>query len=108
LAVIAGGGIVPTPLLTELIKLGAPVRPVPNPSELCAEPRYRPSAKLVRFVRSRDLTCCFPGCDRPAGRCDVDHSVAYPAGLTHPGNTKCLCRKHPPVTTFWGLDQPTW
>ncbi len=34
LAVIAGGGIVPTPLLADLIRLGAPVRTVPNAAEL--------------------------------------------------------------------------
>jgi hypothetical protein len=102
LAVIAGGGIVPTPLLTELIKLGAPVRPVPSACDLGAEPRYRPSAKLVRFVRSRDLTCCFPQCDRPAEYCDVDHTTPHGiGGLTHPGNTKCLCRKHHLLKTFW-------
>jgi hypothetical protein len=102
LAVIAGGGIVPTALLTELIGLGATVRPVPNAAELCTEPRYRPSAKLARYVRSRDLTCCFPNCDRPAERCDLDHSTPHGAGgLTHPGNTKCLCRKHHLLKTFW-------
>jgi hypothetical protein len=95
LAVIAGGGIVPIPLLTDLIRLGAPVRPVPNPAELCTEPRYRASAKLQRFVRNRDLTCCFPGCERPAERCDLDHSTPHGAGgLTHPGNMKCLRVSH--------------
>jgi len=102
LAVIAGGRIVPAPLLTELVRLGASLLPVANAAELCAEPRYRPSAKLARFVRSRDLTCCFPGCDRPAERCDIDHSTPHGyGGLTHPGNTKCLCRKHHLLKTFW-------
>jgi len=105
LAVIAGGGIVPSPLLAELVRFGAPVRPVPSAAELCTEPRYRPSAKLTRFVRSRDLTCCFPNCDRPAERCDVDHTTPHGAGgLTHPGNTKCLCRKHHLLKTFWTGD----
>ena len=102
LAVIAGGGIVPTALLSELIGLGATVRPVPTAAELCTEPRYRPSAKLARYVRSRDLTCCFPGCDRPAERCDLDHTTPHGVGgPTHPGNTKCLCRKHHLLKTFW-------
>jgi hypothetical protein len=102
LAVIAGGGIVPTPLLADLIRLGAPVRPIPEAAELGSEPRYRPSTKLARFVRNRDLTCCFPGCDRPAERCDLDHTTPYgPGGLTHPGNLKCLCRKHHLLKTFW-------
>jgi hypothetical protein len=102
LAVIAGGGVVPTPLLAELIRLGAPVRPVPHPAELGTEPRYRPSAALARFVRNRDLTCRFPHCERPAERCDLDHSTPHgPGGLTHPGNIKALCRKHHLLKTFW-------
>lgn len=100
-AVIAGGGLVPTPLLAELIRLGAPVRPLVSVDRLCAEPGYRPSAALQRFVRSRDMTCRFPGCDAPAERCDIDHSVAYPGGPTHPSNLKCLCRKHHLLKTFW-------
>ena len=53
-------------------------------------------------MRTRDLTCCFPGCDRPAEYCDVDHTIPYAArGLTHPGNLKCLCRKHHLLKTFW-------
>jgi hypothetical protein len=47
------------------------------------------------------LTCRFPGCDRPAEFCDVDHTVPYPLGSTHASNLKCLCRKHHLVKTFW-------
>ncbi|OBB01267.1 hypothetical protein A5665_19585 [Mycolicibacterium fortuitum] len=36
-----------------------------------AEPGYRPSAALSEFIRWRDLTCRFPGCDAPAGACQV-------------------------------------
>ncbi|MDT5247971.1 MAG: hypothetical protein QOJ28_605, partial [Mycobacterium sp.] len=56
-AVIAGGGIVPAPLLAELARMGAVVRPITDPAALGVEPSYRPSAKLARFVRARDLTC---------------------------------------------------
>jgi hypothetical protein len=52
-------------------------------------------------VRCRDLTCRFPGCDKPAQLCDLDHTVAYPVGPTHPSNLKCLCRFHHLVKTFW-------
>ncbi|MDT5347193.1 MAG: hypothetical protein QOH91_480 [Mycobacterium sp.] len=101
-AEIAGGGIVPTPLLAELIRLAAPVRPEPHPDELGTEPRYRPSTKLARFVRNRDQTCAFPHCVRPAERCDLDHTTPHgPGGLTHPGNMKALCRKHHLLKTFW-------
>jgi hypothetical protein len=102
LAVIAGGGIVPTPLLADLIRLGARVRAVPQAAELGTEPRYRPSTTLARFVRNRDLTCCFPCCARPAEHCDLDHSTPHgPGGPTHPGNLKSLCRKHHLLKTFW-------
>ncbi|WP_162938390.1 HNH endonuclease signature motif containing protein [Mycobacterium kyogaense] len=95
-----GGGIVPAPLLAELIAHGATVRFV-GATEGLATDGYRPSAALDRFVRSRDLTCRFPGCDRPATHADIDHTVPYPAGATHPANTKCYCRQHHLLKTFW-------
>ena len=98
----AGGGVIPAPLLAELRAMGAMIQPVLNPVDLSAVPGYRPSTALQRFVRLRDSTCCFPGCDRPAVYCDVDHTIPYTArGLTHPGNLKCLCRKHHLLKTFW-------
>jgi hypothetical protein len=100
-AVIAGGGIVPAPLLAELARMGAVVRPITDPAALGVEPSYRPSAKLARFVRARDLTCRQPGCDRPAEYCDLDHGIPYGRGPTHPGNLRCLCRKHHLLKTFW-------
>ena len=100
-AVIAGGPAIPTALLTELARMGALTRIVPDPATLGTEPGYRPSTRLTRFVRSRDLTCSFTGCDRPAEYCDLDHTIPYPHGPTHPGNVKCLCRKHHLLKTFW-------
>lgn len=99
-ALMANGGVVPNQLLEELIRDGAQIVPVAEPCEE-AEPRYRPSAKLQRFVRSRDLTCRFPSCDAPAEICDIDHAIAYPLGVTHPSNLRCLCRKHHLLRTFW-------
>ncbi|MEH3143516.1 MAG: DUF222 domain-containing protein [Mycobacterium kyogaense] len=95
-----GGGIVPAPLLAELIAHGATVRFVGD-TDCLATNGYRPSAALDRFVRSRDLTCRFPGCDRPATHADIDHTVPYPLGATHPANTKCYCRQHHLLKTFW-------
>ncbi|CPR13491.1 HNH endonuclease [Mycobacterium bohemicum DSM 44277] len=40
-------------------------------------------------------------CDRPAECADIDHTVPYPFGPTHPSNLKCLCRKHHLLKTFW-------
>ncbi|MFI2841817.1 DUF222 domain-containing protein [Mycolicibacterium sp. PDY-3] len=88
------GAIIPTHLLAELIAGGARVRPLNNPTELGSEPRYRPSAKLAAYVRMTAMTCCFPGCGKPAQRCDLDHVTPWPAGATHPGNLRPLCREH--------------
>ncbi|SOX55532.1 HNH endonuclease [Mycobacterium ahvazicum] len=98
---IRGGGMVPAPLMAELIRNGAKVRPVVHPAGACPEAGYHPSAGLDRFIRCRDLTCRFPGCDRPAEYCDLDHTVPYPLGPTHASNLKCLCRKHHLLKTFW-------
>jgi hypothetical protein len=97
---LVGGGIVPAPLLAELIARGATLKLVGTPTSE-PEPRYRPSTALEEFVRNRDLTCRAPGCDRLAVFADIDHTVAYPAGLTHPGNLKCYCRIHHLIKTFW-------
>lgn len=100
-AIIVGGGVLPTPLLAELIRSGAKVKNLRRPPDL-AEPRYRPSTALDEFVRMRDLTCRFPNCDKPAEYCDIDHTVPWPLGPTHPSNLACLCRKHHLLKTFWG------
>jgi Domain of unknown function (DUF222) len=100
-AVITTGAVIPTSLLAELVKNGAKLQPLWHPGAAPAEPGYRPSAALDRFIRCRDLTCRFPGCDRPAEFCDVDHTVPYPLGPTHASNLKCLCRKHHLLKTFW-------
>jgi hypothetical protein len=98
---LVGGGTVPAPLLAELIGAGAALRPVHHPANASPEPGYRPSGALARFIRCRDMTCRFPGCDRPAECADVDHTVPYPFGPTHASNLKCLCRKHHLLKTFW-------
>jgi hypothetical protein len=98
---IVSGGAVPAPLLAQLIRGGARLTAVAVPLDAPGESGYRPSPALERFVRCRDLTCRFPGCDRPAEFCDIDHTVPFPLGATHPSNLKCLCRKHHLLKTFW-------
>jgi hypothetical protein len=74
---------------------------IPQPSAP-PESGYRPSAALAEFVRCRDLTCRFPGCEQPAEFCDIDHTVPYQVGgPTHPSNLKLLCRWHHLLKTFW-------
>ena len=94
------GGIVPAPLLAELIASGAKVRHMRRPTDE-PEPGYRPSTALDEFVRFRDLTCRFPNCDTPAEFCDVDHTIPWPQGPTHASNLKCVCRKNHLLKTFW-------
>ncbi len=103
-AVLQGGGIVPQPLLQELLLNGAPVKPLTTPPA-DPEPGYRPSAALAAFVRNRDMFCRFPGCTTPAQFCDIDHAIAYPAGPTHPSDLRCLCRKDHLLKTFWTGEQ---
>ncbi|WP_222268164.1 HNH endonuclease signature motif containing protein [Modestobacter marinus] len=57
-------------------------------------PGYRPSVPLDRFVRLRDRRCRFPGCRALPRRCDLDHTVPWPAGPTSAENLCCLCRHH--------------
>ncbi|MGV0816269.1 HNH endonuclease, partial [Mycolicibacterium boenickei] len=56
-AIILGGGIVPAPLLAELIATGATIKPLSNADDLGTETRYRPSPKLAAYVQMRDLVC---------------------------------------------------
>ena len=56
---------------------------------------YRPPANLTAFVIARDQTCTFPGCQRGAQRCDLDHQIpASAGGSTSPANLAALCRRH--------------
>ena len=102
-ALLSGTEVMPTPLLAELLRNGAKLRPL-CPPDGEPEPTYRPSAGLARFVRARDLTCRFPGCTASAEFCDIDHVIPYPLGATHPSNLACLCRKHHLLKTFWTGD----
>jgi hypothetical protein len=101
-AVVIGGGIMPAPLLAAKVATTATIRPLVHPGGAPPEPRYTPSRKLADFVRCRDLTCRFPGCDEPAYGCDLDHIIPYPVGPTCASNLGCLCRKHHLLKTFWG------
>jgi len=96
------GGMLPAPVLAAKVAGTAKIVPIVHPGNTAPEPRYLPSAVLATFVRCRDMTCRFPGCDQPAQVCDIDHTIAYPHGPTQASNLKCLCRKHHLLKTFWG------
>ena len=99
---ISSYALVPPELISELAK-SAKLMPLVHPGDAPPECGYMPSPVLTDFVRCRDLTCRFPGCDEPAVGCDVDHTVAFgDGGATHASNLKCLCRRHHLLKTFWG------
>ncbi|OBA79844.1 DUF222 domain-containing protein [Mycobacterium sp. SMC-16] len=99
---VLGGGVVPPAVLADLVARGAKVRTVASATDLDEVPRYRPSVAMDEFVRMRAMTCMFPGCDHPATASDIDHTVPWPAGPTHPGNLNPKCRKHHLLKTFYG------
>ena len=99
---VCADGLVSPELIAELAD-AAKLVPLVHPVDAAPEPGYVPSKKLADFVRCRDLTCRWPGCDRPAFDCDIDHTVPYAdGGPTHASNLKCYCRTHHLVKTFWG------
>jgi hypothetical protein len=58
-------------------------------------PEYEPTAQLRRHLIARDTHCRWPGCTRPARRCDIDHVVPYSrGGATCECNTENLCAHH--------------
>ncbi len=66
--------------------------------------RYRPPAQLGDYVRARDQRCLVPGCNRPARRCDTDHSIEWHRhGTTDAKLLACLCRRHHRLK-----DRPGW
>jgi hypothetical protein len=99
---VAADGLISAELIAELAGT-AKLLPLIHPGDSPPEPGYTPSAALADFVRCRDLTCRWPGCDHPARDCDLDHTIPYSeGGPTHAANLKCYCRTHHLVKTFWG------
>lgn len=57
--------------------------------------KYRPPKELAAYLLDRDQTCRFPGCDTPAGQCEIDHTVDWQYnGPTDATNLALLCRRH--------------
>ena len=57
--------------------------------------QYLPNTAMRRFLHQRDGHCRFPGCARPARRCEPDHVIPYSAGgPTAIHNLASLCRHH--------------
>lgn len=97
-ALVFGSGVTPV----EALSLArARLRQIVHPGDAPPEDHYTPSRALADFIRCRDVTCRFPGCDVPATEADIDHTVPYPVGPTHASNLKALCRFHHLLKTFW-------
>ncbi|MCJ0980001.1 DUF222 domain-containing protein [Rhodococcus sp. ARC_M12] len=70
---------------------------------------YRPDTLTTAAVRLRDRHCRFPGCNRPAARCQLDHINPFDhtnplgGGWTTVNNLQCLCEFHHSVKTagYW-------
>jgi hypothetical protein len=65
---------------------------------------HDPGVLLRHLTEVRHATCTGPGCRRPSGRCDFEHSEPYEAG----GRT-CLCNGDPKCRFDHRLKQdPRW
>ncbi|PZU48822.1 MAG: HNH endonuclease [Microbacterium sp.] len=67
---------------------------------------YRVPADLRRWIGIRYPTCIFPGCNRPARECDLDHRQRWAdGGTTSSTNLGPECPSHHPVKdeTGWQL-----
>ena len=51
---------------------------------------YRPPPSLRHLIKIRSRRCGYPGCRRPATRCDDDHTIPH-----HKGGKTCECNLHP-------------
>jgi hypothetical protein len=91
----------------------ATVKITPIETGTCSHRResagYQPSNLLRHIIKIRSPRCGFPGCRRPAVRCDDDHTVPYDqGGRTCECNLYPLCRRHHQAKQApgWRLDQP--
>lgn len=70
--------------------------------------RYGAPKDLRTVLRLRDVTCRFPGCNRPAERTDLDHTLDWAKhGPTQLDNLSCLCGPHHALkhASAWAVTQ---
>lgn len=64
---------------------------------------YQVPDALRGFIGARDRTCRFPGCNRRATTCEIDHALAWDdGGTTAPANLGALCTRHHLAKTHGG------
>jgi hypothetical protein len=109
---LSGYGPITAEYARELAKHGVWRRVLTDPAGQVIESsrkRYA-SAELREFLRVRDRTCRLPGCNTPAERCEVDHSVRHMHhGANAPDNTAALCKRHNLMRerSGWDVEQPS-
>lgn len=70
--------------------------------------RYAIPKDMRRWLRTRDRTCRFPGCNRAAARCDIDHTRDWHyGGESAHDNLAHLCPLHHAMkhNTAWSMKQ---
>ncbi|HEY3259528.1 MAG TPA: DUF222 domain-containing protein, partial [Pseudonocardiaceae bacterium] len=108
---LAGYGPIPAPMARELAADATWRRLLTDPASGTlldyGRTTYKPPAGLADFVRARDLTCRFPGCTRPAEKCELDHRIEYPRGRTSAANLDALCPHHHHLKhqSIWRVDR---
>jgi hypothetical protein len=79
------------------------VKPVLDLADHIHVEAYEVPDRLAEHTTVRDHTCVFPGCTRPARRCDHDHVVPHSqGGATCTCNIAPLCRGHHRLKTHGG------
>ena len=95
---LGGYGPLPAPVARRLAAEGTWRRLLTDPASGAVldfgRSRYEPPQELVDHVVARDRTCRWPTCDRPAGACELDHTVRYPFGATSAGDLGAFCKAH--------------
>jgi hypothetical protein len=100
---ITGCGLIPADVVRDLVE-----RANRAPTDWClsvvdgsgevvrhARTHHDPTTAQREFTEARFGTCTFPGCQRRASRCDLDHRIPWESGgPTCPCNLQPLCRRH--------------
>ncbi|WP_250291946.1 HNH endonuclease signature motif containing protein, partial [Frankia sp. CiP1_Cm_nod1] len=95
---LAGYGPIPAALARELATDATWRRVLTDPAQgdrPVEVSRRFPAPGLARLLRTRQRTCRFPGCRKPARFCDLDHIQPHSTGgPTSEENLLTLCRRH--------------